>query len=442
MQDFHRVIGKAVLDENFRAQLFSNPNAALQGFNLSPQEIQTLQNMSPEQFNALAQQFGQQLPGASDLVKAKIEFVQPGGSEGAAVDYFYKEQGSPDAAVDYFKKATPDSVKSADLVKGDLNFNKLMPGGAQSGPSPHMFTGGVRLLGQLFGAGLIIVVLIGLLLVGAPQGAFETLSLNFTCPAPGSTGELLPAIQEAGDGSALPSDVQMGDGSVMPAGGVAVAVGDVNGDMPSGGPGGQIDIHSFSWGELESFSWGELTSGGEMFDITDGTLQFFNILRIKMGGQPFIPMCGELPEPTTGEMVEEGDGSDTGGTTGGQSTGGSSTGGQPEAVTAPDSGLCAQNGGIQWQGTACICPGLVDNVTVCNDGTKLDQMTEQTCTPEQACDQQPADPGSPTNPQNPPAACACSYICVDQTMTAVAAQCGKYEWRDCTGAACNPQQTP
>lgn len=46
--------------------------------------------------------------------------------------------------------------------------------------------------------------------------------------------------------------------------------------------------------------------------------------------------------------------------------------------------LCAENGGVQYQGEVCVCSGYVDQVTICNDGTKFDHVTEQTCSPDPA----------------------------------------------------------
>jgi hypothetical protein len=148
-------------------------------------------------------------------------------------------------------------------------------------------------------------------------------------------------------------------------------------------------------------------------------LNFTNILRITMGGQPFLPLCGAPPADPDGggEMANEGDGGTTGG---GQPTGGTTGGQQPppdDNQPPPDGSLCANNGGIQWQGTACVCPGVIDNVTMCADGTKIDQVTQQTCTPDAACDQ-------PTDPQNPPAACACTFVCTQSAMVAVG-QCSQ-----------------
>lgn len=55
-------------------------------------------------------------------------------------------------------------------------------------------------------------------------------------------------------------------------------------------------------------------------------------------------------------------------------------------------GPCCDNGGLQWQGEVCVCPGLVDIVTVCMDGSKSDQITDQSCQPTQNCAPPPPQP--------------------------------------------------
>ena len=44
--------------------------------------------------------------------------------------------------------------------------------------------------------------------------------------------------------------------------------------------------------------------------------------------------------------------------------------------------VCATLGGLQWQGELCDCAGVVDNVTICQDGTKYDNLTDVSCTPD------------------------------------------------------------
>ena len=69
----------------------------------------------------------------------------------------------------------------------------------------------------------------------------------------------------------------------------------------------------------------------------------------------------------------------------GGSTGGSGTGGGGQPTSAPSGDACANNGGVQWTGDTCICPGIVDHVIVCMDGTKLDNPGSDPCDPQRSC---------------------------------------------------------
>lgn len=48
--DVERIIGRAVLDEQFRALLFANPDAALAGYDLSDQELELVLSLLKGQF--------------------------------------------------------------------------------------------------------------------------------------------------------------------------------------------------------------------------------------------------------------------------------------------------------------------------------------------------------------------------------------------------------
>lgn len=50
--------------------------------------------------------------------------------------------------------------------------------------------------------------------------------------------------------------------------------------------------------------------------------------------------------------------------------------------TVPPQDVCADQGGLQWQGEICDCTGVVDNVTLCKNGTKVDDVTDVSCTPD------------------------------------------------------------
>ena len=49
-----QVIGRAVTDAEFRAMLFSNPTQALQGYDLSVDEVAALKNLQQEDLEGLS----------------------------------------------------------------------------------------------------------------------------------------------------------------------------------------------------------------------------------------------------------------------------------------------------------------------------------------------------------------------------------------------------
>ena len=48
------IIQRAVKDEAFRGLLFSNPQEALKGYDLTPEEIKTLSNLNEDNFDEFA----------------------------------------------------------------------------------------------------------------------------------------------------------------------------------------------------------------------------------------------------------------------------------------------------------------------------------------------------------------------------------------------------
>ncbi len=73
-------------------------------------------------------------------------------------------------------------------------------------------------------------------------------------------------------------------------------------------------------------------------------------------------------------------------------------------------GPCCDNGGVQWQGEVCVCPGVVDRVTYCNDGSKTDQLTDRSCQPAGGCSGGDGNPTIPGGPSPDPFA-ACGQAC-------------------------------
>jgi hypothetical protein len=50
----HSVIGKAILETDFRQALFANPDQALAGFNLTPDEITQIKRIDSEALELMA----------------------------------------------------------------------------------------------------------------------------------------------------------------------------------------------------------------------------------------------------------------------------------------------------------------------------------------------------------------------------------------------------
>ena len=50
----------------------------------------------------------------------------------------------------------------------------------------------------------------------------------------------------------------------------------------------------------------------------------------------------------------------------------------------PPADPCAENGGVGWTGEVCVCAGVIDVVTICADGTKIEVVTAQECAPDLA----------------------------------------------------------
>ncbi len=54
LQSVQTIIGKAAVDKTYRDLLFSKPDEAFEGFELTPDEISSLKGLSREKFDAVA----------------------------------------------------------------------------------------------------------------------------------------------------------------------------------------------------------------------------------------------------------------------------------------------------------------------------------------------------------------------------------------------------
>ncbi len=247
---FRQVIGRAILDQGFRQQLFSNLGQMVSGYNLTPQEIDALRQITPQQLDGLSQFIRNNLGGAEKAVvdyfakmpgadKAIVDyFLKIDGIDKATVDYFFKEMGQK-AAVDYFLKLPPGPPNNLDpLIKGEIKMldsffakvfhfggllddgaGKLLPAveraeaGPGGGPHTREFTGGVR--GVLIGL-LIIGILIGLLLFLPAEGMFPMMGMG---EMRATSGELPPCPPNISDKAPTNQKVMMFLNSVrMPLG--------------------------------------------------------------------------------------------------------------------------------------------------------------------------------------------------------------------------------
>ena len=74
------IIGKAVLDSEFRQALFADPESALEGYDLSEQEVATLKGIDSETMESLAGTLDERIS------KAVIAFSGAGGPSTQGLD--------------------------------------------------------------------------------------------------------------------------------------------------------------------------------------------------------------------------------------------------------------------------------------------------------------------------------------------------------------------
>ena len=64
LESVQTIVGKAVLDREYRELLFSHPDDALKGHDLAPGEISSLKALSREKFDAVAGDLEEQMLGS------------------------------------------------------------------------------------------------------------------------------------------------------------------------------------------------------------------------------------------------------------------------------------------------------------------------------------------------------------------------------------------
>src|SRR5687768_11207254 len=64
-----QVVGRALMDANFRANLFSNPSHALDGYSLSGEEFEALSHLTPDKLLQMQVSLGEGLAGEVQIKK-------------------------------------------------------------------------------------------------------------------------------------------------------------------------------------------------------------------------------------------------------------------------------------------------------------------------------------------------------------------------------------
>jgi hypothetical protein len=165
------------------------------------------------------------------------------------------------------------------------------------------------------------------------------------------------------------------------------------------------------------------TLGDTFLGFRDAARQAFDLDQGEGPQDEPTPEGTEPPPSTDGDQPS-----------GGGSNEGNQSGGEPpteEPTSEPSADLCANNGGVQWVGEVCVCAGVVDKVTVCNDGTKFDNVTEQTCPPDPAACQDDGSGGDQGGGGSTGDGDACKDSCGNGTCEP---NCGEDSWtcsRDC-----------
>ncbi|MBE9524983.1 MAG: hypothetical protein IMY76_07775 [Chloroflexi bacterium] len=85
IEQVNQVLGRVLLDETFREQLLNNADRALQGFDLTNQEIESLKSINAEQINTLSETFQAQLGGAEPSAIQEANFIKIDGIDGESI---------------------------------------------------------------------------------------------------------------------------------------------------------------------------------------------------------------------------------------------------------------------------------------------------------------------------------------------------------------------
>jgi len=114
-EDTRKVVSRAVLDEEFRKTLYGDPNKALEGYDLSPEEIQALRAVPAETIDEFANSLEERISMA--VVAFGIDSM---GGDAAGGNYFGGKAAGADASgADYYGgRAAGADAAGADYYGG------------------------------------------------------------------------------------------------------------------------------------------------------------------------------------------------------------------------------------------------------------------------------------------------------------------------------------
>lgn len=71
IEQIQEIIGKAITDSEYRQLLLSDPDQALEGYDLTEEEIESLKGLESEQFNEITGELDERIS------KASLSFTKP-----------------------------------------------------------------------------------------------------------------------------------------------------------------------------------------------------------------------------------------------------------------------------------------------------------------------------------------------------------------------------